>query len=412
MDYLANKNLKNHKINDTKPLEKNRESIGKKYKQKGAKLKNRPGSASDKGKQRKLFKKADVLIANSRRLVEVEKQLDQLFDSRFNNNGNNMNSYRSESNISENKNVVIQKQSHQKIVNMTDKNGAKVPLPPPPLNLDELVKSKPDWGTCDNIISTQAKHIQNLQEICKVYYSHIWKVYSNLNKQPTGTVDNFKNRSSKEHSNERSASNYENDLTLKQKSKSENFQKTPDENWFKLENKKEFYKFKDPNKLKLSMPNSSDLTEANQEKSTKLEKYFGEVRGKSLKIKTDSSASTQEKIDPKFTKEKLMAENSAIDEKNAWENSQKRPGPKNGLTNITRKEFNFNDSLNNDADKIFDNDLSLIKNEIGVIKKKDTSEIYGQWLNDSNADHLPTSEWTFKVPFVHNIDSSVESWID
>ena len=68
--------------------------------------------------------------------------------------------------------------------------------------------------------------------------------------------------------------------------------------------------------------------------------------------------------------------------------------------------------MNNDADKLFDNDLSLIKKEIGVIKKKDTSEIYGQWLNDSNVDHLPTSEWTFKVPVVDNIDSSVESWTD
>ena len=323
LDYIANKNLKNHKINDIKPNAKSREFWSKIYKQKGSKLKNRPGSAFSKNKQKQLFKKADVVETNSKRLSEVERQLDQLFDSKFSNNGYNMNSYRSEFNVSENKNAVIHKLSHQKIVNMTDKNGVKVPLPPSALNLDELLRSKPDWSTCDNIITTQSKHIQNLQEICRLYYSHIWKIYSNMNNQLKGNGDNSQNVLSKERSNERSTSNYDNDLTLKQKSRSDNIQKTPDENWIKLDSKIEFYKLKDSKKLKPNIPNNSDVTDANHEKSTRIEKYSGEIRGKSLKIKTDSSASTQEKIDPKSTKDKQPSEYSAIDTKDICEGNFK-----------------------------------------------------------------------------------------
>lgn len=81
---------------------------------------------------------------------------------------------------------------------------------------------------------------------------------------------------------------------------------------------------------------------------------------------------------------------------------------------ITGKEFNFNDSLNKEADRLFTEEISWIKNDFGVIKKKDNSEIYDQWLNEShNGGNIPGSEWTFKVPqWLNHLDSSVDSALD
>ena len=78
------------------------------------------------------------------------------------------------------------------------------------------------------MISVQAKHIENLQEMCKVYYSHLQKVYSHVQKQPRQVLTARTNTTNKDSSVEGCTVNYENDLTLNQKSKSESYQKAQD----------------------------------------------------------------------------------------------------------------------------------------------------------------------------------------
>lgn len=49
------------------------------------------------------------------------------------------------------------------------------------------------------------------------------------------------------------------------------------------------------------------------------------------------------------------------------------------------------------SNNLFTNDLSCIKNEGVLTKNKENSEIYDQWLGDSNTENIATQEWTAKV---------------
>lgn len=102
---------------------------------------------------------------NSNRVFEIEQKLDKLFEA-----GGNKDSKRSSENIH---------QSGTKQYKLTVKNNStdtsplvlknlsniKIPLPPAPLNIKKLLDCKKKCKNCDEIISAQNKHIQNLQEI-------------------------------------------------------------------------------------------------------------------------------------------------------------------------------------------------------------------------------------------------------
>ena len=82
------------------------------------------------------------------------------------------------------------------------------------------------------------------------------------------------------------------------------------------------------------------------------------------------------------------------------------------MINLINKEVNIKEISIPGSQNFFKTDLSLIKNDDTVMKRKDNSEIYDQWLNDSNVENIATSEWTMKVPQIVNDCESDDSSID
>lgn len=404
MTKISRRSQDRNSLNRNKLEDKLKEGNGNKKTRKSSKgkVKKRPGSATDKLKQRKLVEVNEMSTPSSK-VIKVENQLDQLFEANFSTSHKISDSCRSESNFS------VRKGSTPTIISIADSNPMKIPLPPPVLNTKNLLNHNPKFWDYENVISVQAKHIENLQEMCKVYYSHLQKVYSHVQKQPRQVLTARTNTTNKDSSVEGCTVNYENDLTLNQKSKSESYQKAQDNKLvMKLKPRNDVNKLNKLNWMKVQKGNAHDVTELSAAKPREFKaKPVMVIRG--LTGKDDGEAPTQERISVKPIIKVNSIEYSAADTKELWEvelkNRDRKYDPNN---DVTRKEFNFNESLNNDAGKLFSDDLSCIKSQVGAIPNKEHSDLYGQWLNDSNNEQNPTGEWTFKVP-VCQVDSSVDS---
>lgn len=187
------------------------------------------------------------------------------------------------------------------------------------------------------------------------------------------------NSAPKEISVEGCTVNYENDLTLKQKSKSDSYQKCMDDNLsYKQMGKEEPFKKGKINMMNVQRTNTNDVTELSSTKPVRfMTRPSDNMMVKNLNIKADSESSTQERICVKSIRKTIGVgkmeigehqyqfracnsnEFSASDTKELVAGELKRNDHKyDPSSDITRKEFNFNESLNNDADKIFSNDLS------------------------------------------------------
>lgn len=271
--------------------------------------KKRPWSASDKTKQKKLLKKNEV-VEPSQRVFEVERQLDKLFEVNLINNTKLSKTWRSEEGQEQSvKMSARQSPALKVIIGKGEPLAMKIPLPPPVLNLDQLIKSKQDWGSWDEIILTQAKHIKNLQEIWKIYYSHIQKVHAYLAWE--SRRDNSSNRSHKNSTlgGDGSAINYENDLVLQNKSKSDSY---------KVINTKKIKTFQSSDASKgnsisiqkalIGIPNNSNETDLNSTKSGKVAtKIENEHKTKFLKIRSNNNLeSTNEKVSFKLIEIKRL----------------------------------------------------------------------------------------------------------
>jgi hypothetical protein len=80
---ISRKSQNRNSFTQVKHDDKFKEPISKKYKkQVKPKTKRRPGSASDKPKQKKLVKKNELLMTTTR-AIDVEKQLDMLYEANF-----------------------------------------------------------------------------------------------------------------------------------------------------------------------------------------------------------------------------------------------------------------------------------------------------------------------------------------
>lgn len=127
--------------------EKSKKFQTNKEKMTNKKTKRRPGSATEKSRDRKLLKKS-IIVAQNPRIYEIENQLDMLFEAGITNNPKLSESSHSESTQTlNNKLTNSNKSSERSPFSFNDLNSFKIPLPPPPLNMEKLMEGV---GKCSN----------------------------------------------------------------------------------------------------------------------------------------------------------------------------------------------------------------------------------------------------------------------
>lgn len=176
-------------------------------------------------------------------------------------------------------------------------------------------------------------------------------------------------------------------------------QKPSDEFLQKVQNSKDEHLLLDANHLKLNIPNNSDLTDLSSTKSGRvLPKQAQDFNSKSFKLKHDQKQNVQEKLSLKKIKfgnikdslvgkqagPKPEPQNAFKEEANESQQLNMKLTPK---IDPNSKEVNIETvcELSKESNNLFANDLSCIKNNPATLKKKDNSEIYDQWLNESKS---------------------------
>ena len=161
-------------------------------------------------------------------------------------------------------------------------------------------------------------------------------------------------------------------------------------------------KLKEGDKKISHAPNNSDLTDLSSTKSGKLITHSKEVNTKLVKIKAEFEQSIPDKVNIKrintkksskwsinkgyeeIENKKLLISNKVEEIKHDAENQLIINSSEK--INKDPKEIEINSIHNksiSESNELFTNELSWIKNGPWTIKKKDNSEIYDQWLNES-----------------------------
>ena len=189
-----------------------------------------------------------------------------------------------------------------------------------------------------------------------------------------------------------------NNTNLNHKSSEEFLQKsesTKDENSQKLN---------EEDRQKFHAPNNSDLTDLSSTKSGKLIAHSKEINTKLVKIKAEFEQSISDKVNLKRINTKKSSKLSInkgyeqVENKKLQINNKveeiKHDAENQLIINSSEKldkapkEIEINSIHNisiSESNELFTNELSWIKNGPWTIKKKDNSEIYDQWLNESKS---------------------------
>lgn len=332
--------------------------------------------------------------------------------------------------------------SKRTVVTRIQMMNQTLPLPPPSLNLDKLMNCMGKWADWDEVIQMQNKHIQNLQDICQVYYSHIQKIHSTLNKELWQKIA-CTNNNSKEvgmdsvsgfHRNlgfkETSSFHVETDpIALTHKSKSESISKVDDKFLAKFEKDVQKEAKPEGNRLKAGIPNNSDFTDFSSSKSGQVLTWrVFENNSKKIKVKAEAVTLAKNQVHPLEKRKspsfqefptkslKIVTEPESRNIDNHIGNAiatDRFAETKNKIQySLTGKEVNI-ESIDrnalNQSNNLFMNEISWINNEGPALKNQDTSEYYDQWLNESNIGGA--ADWTSKVPKIEDkqLDSSEDS---
>ena len=301
------------------------------------------------------------------------------------------------------------------LIGYKDILSAKIPLPPPPLNIKKLLLDKKKWSDWDELVEIQSKHIQNLHEIWAFYYTHIQKLNDYIKKEQFNKLSHkFDNKSEStpnlhiKHKanqiNEKCTVNSETVMAFGETNSTNPHYKSSDEFLQKFESAKDenSQKSNDLSKPKLNIPNNSDFTDLSSTKSGKRVAQPKEINPKVLKIKAEFGSNIQERTNIKWINMKKSVKSPSFQRSESnWEG---RFTDHNKLASIITdtgyqldshsiekaekgsKEVNINSIHNisiSESNELFTNELSCIKNGPCTIKKKDNSEIYDQWLNES-----------------------------
>lgn len=107
-----------------------------------------------------IHKSNTEIYSKSKRALEIENELDMLFDNKLQNTNILTNSWRSEMINS----VTALQAIKNKSISWTSQNGeilsVNIPAPPLELNLDKLLFGKDKWSNWDGIIQMQSKQIK------------------------------------------------------------------------------------------------------------------------------------------------------------------------------------------------------------------------------------------------------------
>ena len=297
---------------------------------------------------------------------------------------------------------------HSKFLNK-EMLSVYLPPPPPEFNIEELMLGKNNCENCSKIINSQNNHILKLQEIWRLYYSHIQLINDHLKKQSLSKLQYSLDKSdSATYTNgkskclqidDKSVSNIDTILILNKNQNNIDYQHSVEQIYNKLSNSDENTQNRSSFNTK---SNKKSFSIMNSISSLKAKQYNSNENNPNVpKMKIDSIASTSEKtnlIKVKSSKTKnqrynlnpdLSIENKSLKMNNESISKSKKFIPNNFAlnTNLNRKDAPFESNVDKSIgewNSFLLNDLSWIKVNPMLNKNSNEIEIYEQWADEDH----------------------------